>query len=105
MSHKRKSEQDYESSSKRKKDGCAFRRHRGTLDEVYFTDADVISVGSKDYDNFWLFLDKYQHFKNTKKTLESSSYDKNCKVNLKFKKRADKIKKCLIKEVSYLEFK
>ena len=101
MAQKRKSDDGYEGHSKRKKDGCIYRKHRSTLDEVYFTDADVISHGSVEYDNFWLFLDKYQHFKKTKKTSDSSNYDKRCKVNLRFTKRADKVKKCLVKEVNY----
>ena len=102
---KRSSEDYGGSSSKKIKDGCKFKKHRNTFDEVYFTDSDIIQVGSKEYDDFWLFLDKYQHFKQIKKFSASSTYNKINKVNLCFNKNS-KIKKCLIKEVTngYLIF-
>jgi len=46
--------------------------HRSTLDAVFFQDDDVIKKGSVEYDEFWIFLQKYQAF-SRKQLVKSNS--------------------------------
>ena len=45
--------------------------HRSTLDAIFFQDEDVIKKGSAEYDEFWVFLQKYQAF--SRKQMEKSN--------------------------------
>jgi len=39
-----------------------WEKHRSTLDAIFFQDEDMIKKGSVEYDEFWIFLQKYQAF-------------------------------------------
>jgi len=76
-----------------------WEEHRSTLDAIFFQNEDVIRKGSVEYDEFWVFLRKYQAFsrKQLAKTNSSTNaqysfqpdrfnlpekYDKRYKVNV-----------------------
>ena len=37
-----------------------FSRHKSKLNKIFFRDEDFVKQGSKEYDEFWQFLSKYQ---------------------------------------------
>jgi len=39
-----------------------WEEHRSTLDAIFFQDEDMIKKGTVEYDEFWIFLQKYQAF-------------------------------------------
>ena len=77
-----------------------WEEHRSTLDAIFFRDEDMIKKGSVEYDEFWIFLQKYQAFSRkqlTKNNLSQQSaeysfepnrfnlpekYDKRYRVNV-----------------------
>lgn len=39
-----------------------FLQHKHSLNKIFFRDQDFIKRGTKDYDDFWMFVEKYQAF-------------------------------------------
>jgi len=50
-----------------------WEEHRSVLDALFFQDEDVIKKGSVEYDEFWVFLQKYQAFGRKQQAKTNSS--------------------------------
>ncbi|XP_013779441.2 probable ATP-dependent RNA helicase DHX34 [Limulus polyphemus] len=50
-----------------------FENHRAVLNKMFFGDKDIIKRGSTTYDDFWIFLQKYQAMQMNAGTLKSHS--------------------------------
>ena len=53
-----------------------FSRHKFSLHKIFFRNQDLITTGSKDYEDFWTFLCKYQTYQKKKAESEGAEKDK-----------------------------
>jgi len=56
-----------------------FERHKSRLCRIFFRDEDIVKHGSKEYEDFWKFLDKYQSLQRKKKLQGGSSSNRKRK--------------------------
>ena len=52
-----------------------FSRYRLSLNRIFFRDQDLIPRGSKEYEDFWTFLNKYQAYQKKKAESEGAATD------------------------------
>lgn len=106
---KRHKQEDETRSRSRHEDGkddktLNYEHYKNLLGEVYFTESDALRTDSPDYENFWVFLRKYQQFEQKQekpKDFSTNAYDKKNKNNLSFTAKSDKIKKFHTKQVGF----
>ena len=61
-----------------------FEKYKSKLNKIFFRDEDFIQVGTKEYKDFWKFLDKYQKFQKMKAAVKKpSSYNKRLTQSFK----------------------
>ncbi|XP_068709593.1 probable ATP-dependent RNA helicase DHX34 [Montipora foliosa] len=70
-----------------KKGGIDWEEHRATLDELFFRNYDLIKRGSQEYNDFWVFLERYEafhkrHMDKPPKEEDSSKKKTSCKLGL-----------------------
>lgn len=70
-----------------KKRGIDWEEHRATLDELFFRNYDLIKRGSQEYNDFWVFLERYEafhkrHMDKPPKEDDSSKKKTSCKLGL-----------------------
>lgn len=92
-------EQDKYSRDSRRDDGDEdheynfnFSAYKSSLNRIFFRDDDVIKKGTKEYEEFWSFLEKYQAFqrKKAQNKNEVDKIDKEEKSNLDLPRHYDK---------------
>ncbi|KAH3837771.1 probable ATP-dependent RNA helicase DHX34 [Dreissena polymorpha] len=84
-----------------KRDGCStgefsFLKYKQSLNKIFFRDQDFIRRGTKEYDDFWLFVEKYEKFQQKQKRKPANAdggqkesklgipghYDKRYRINV-----------------------
>ncbi|XP_052792364.1 probable ATP-dependent RNA helicase DHX34 [Mya arenaria] len=79
------SQRDKERSKPESDDGdFNFLHYKQSLNKIFFRDQNVIRRGTKEYDDFWVFVEKYQIFQKRQpsKPCASSSSDKESRLGI-----------------------
>ncbi|XP_071098755.1 probable ATP-dependent RNA helicase DHX34 [Haliotis cracherodii] len=70
--HSKKTSLNSDSEEEQQDSDFDFTQHKPSLNRIFFRDQDFIKRGTKEYDDFWAFLVKYQEFQRKKAAKKQS---------------------------------